>query len=63
MTKYDVARLSPEAIVGVLLTAIGGILLLDKLDMLHSLTRFWPIAIMGAGIALLLEQFDNPSRR
>ncbi len=63
MTRHDVATLSPEAVVGVLLTAIGAMMLLDRLDILHSVERFWPIAIIGAGIALLLEQFDNPPRR
>jgi len=63
MTKHDVATLTPEAIVGMLLAVIGAMLLFDRLNILHSVTRFWPVAIIGAGIALLLEQFDNPSRR
>ena len=59
MTRHHVASPLPEAIIGLLLVAAGGAMLLDRLGILHSLARLWPVAIIGAGIALLLEQFDK----
>ena len=60
MTDREPRTMPPDAILAVLLMLIGTLILFDKLNLLHSLARFWPIALIGGGIALLLQRYDNP---
>ncbi len=62
MARHQVAPPLPQAIIGLLLVAAGGAMLLDRLGILHSLAQLWPVVIIGAGIALLLEQSDGQAR-
>lgn len=60
MTDRKPQALAPGAILGVLMILIGMVLVLDKLNFLQQVTQFWPVVLIGGGMALLLEHFDPP---
>lgn len=46
---------------GIILILIGGVLLLQNLGLFNwgDLWRFWPVALILAGVAMLFPQRDN----
>lgn len=46
-----------ELLLGAMLVVMGAVLLLDKLNItvLDELLRYWPLALIGLGVAMLLE--------
>jgi hypothetical protein len=48
---------STEVLLGAILVLIGGVLLLDKLDLLalRDVVKLWPVSLIGVGIYQLLE--------
>ena len=65
MTGQNPQPLTPAVILGAVLMMIGAVLIFDKLNIaaLHQVVRFWPVLLLGGGVALLLEHFDGPPRR
>jgi hypothetical protein len=52
---------APDPVLGLLMIVIGGVLLSDKLNVLKlmELMEYWPVFLVGGGIAVLLEQYDR----
>jgi hypothetical protein len=57
VTNYGKDAVSTEILLGAILVLIGGVLLLDKLDLveLRDVARLWPVSLIGVGIYQLLE--------
>ena len=57
MTNHGKDAVSTEILLGAILVLIGGVLLLDKLDLveLRDVARLWPVSLIGVGIYQLLE--------
>ena len=53
--------LTPGFIVGCVFVVVGSLLLLDKLNLieLHDLWRYWPLILIGIGVAKLLEETEK----
>ena len=57
MTNHRSDAVSTEVLLGAILVLIGGVLLLDKLDLLalRDVVKLWPVSLIGVGIYQLLE--------
>jgi hypothetical protein len=56
---------STEVLLGAILVLIGGVLLLDKLNLVEfrELTKLWPVSLIGIGIYQLLEHNEKSQVR
>ena len=65
MTNYRHETVSTEVLLGAILVLIGGVLLLDKLDLveLRDLAKLWPVSLIGVGIYQLLEHNEKSQAR
>jgi predicted membrane protein len=57
-------RITPQAVLGLLILVIGVLLTLDNLDVLESdrVLRFWPLGIVAAGLLKMAQSADTPGR-
>ncbi len=57
MSRDNHESISAETMLGAILMIIGGVLLLDKLNLVEfqELARYWPVSLIGVGIYQLLE--------
>ena len=58
------ASITPQLVVGVFITLLGAVLLLDRLQIVEAghLRFFWPTALVAVGVAMLLRRTDPSGR-
>ena len=58
------ASITPQLVVGVFLTLVGTVLLLDRLDLVEAgqLRLFWPSILIAVGASMLLRRTDPSGR-
>jgi predicted membrane protein len=64
MTSPAGFRITPQAVLGLLLLIVGVLLTLDNLDVLESerILRFWPLGIVAAGLVKIAQSTDASGR-
>ncbi len=62
MMERELYELPAGAIAGAALLVIGVAAVLIRLQVLTSVTHYWPVLVIGAGIALLLHHVDDPRK-
>jgi predicted membrane protein len=57
-------RITPQAVLGLLLLVVGVLLTLDNLDLVESerILRFWPLGIVAAGLVKIAQSSDTSGR-
>ncbi len=61
--EKDRRRANTSLIAGIILIAIGAILVLDKLIPLYHIHDFWPLVLIFAGIAIMKPDMFKPSKK
>jgi hypothetical protein len=52
---------APDPVLALLMIVVGCVLLSDKLNVskLMELAQYWPVFLVGGGIAILLQYYDS----
>ena len=55
---------TPQLVIGVFITLIGGLLMLDALNLIETsaFRPFWPSVVIAIGIAMLMKRVDSSGR-
>jgi hypothetical protein len=65
VVKENKQGVSTEVLLGAILVLIGGVLLLDKLNLVEfrEVAKLWPVSLIGVGIYQLLEHKEKSQVR
>lgn len=61
MNQGSSMTMDPEVFFAYVLIAVGGFLLLNRLEVfwVRDLLKYWPVGLIGAGIVQLLERGES----
>ncbi len=65
MSRHARTSVTPQLVIGVSIMAFGLLLMLDRLDILRAiagLVRFWPLALVAFGAAIVARRADAHGR-
>mgnify|MGYP001390941656 CR=1 FL=1 len=64
MSADERVVITPRLVVGICITALGALMLLDRSGVLDSavVLRFWPAAIIAVGAVIVAQAADGPGR-